>query len=553
MLGTQVGAYRILEQIGEGGMGSVWMAEHSMLGRRAAIKVLHREFSTRTEIVQRFFNEARAATAISDPGIVQIFDFGHHTDGSAYIVMELLAGETLDHRLRRLGRLALNDALRIMRQVASSLGAAHARGIVHRDLKPENIYLVPDPEVHSGERAKILDFGIAKLTGDPSMKTSTSLVMGTPMYMSPEQCRGSGQVDQRSDVYALGCVLFTLLAGSPPFNSDGAGELIAMHLREPPPPLSSRIPNVSPDLDRLLLACMAKDPGQRFQSATDLAQALGALLGVNSNVGWTHKTGPQLPNAYPGTNPTPSPSSQPTTLAGASGVHGATQPPPARSRALLFGGVAALAVAATVTVLAVTHSDPAPVVATAPPPTPIPPPVPVPVPVIAPLPPPTPAPMPADPDAAIAAHMKLVLGSFTHWATSHKGDLCPDLATIVGPPADPWGRPVVLTCIDQPADQIVGATSAGPDGAMGTADDISSWQLGRDVTALVRGKRWVASPAAIAAAARKPRPAPGPVVVAGKRPPTTSSSAIVDPFAPGKPAAPKPTVILDDNGIPVQR
>src|SRR5436190_4389467 len=187
--GTQVGAYRVLRRIGEGGMGSVWLAEHVMLGRRAAIKVLHPELSNRAEIVTRFFNEARAATSIGDPGIVQIFDFGHHSDGSAYIAMELLDGEPLDRRLARHGALGLPEALRIMRQVASTLGAAHARGIVHRDLKPENVFLVRDPEVPGGERAKILDFGIAKLTGDPSVKTSTSAVMGTPAYMSPEQCR----------------------------------------------------------------------------------------------------------------------------------------------------------------------------------------------------------------------------------------------------------------------------------------------------------------------------------------------------------------------------
>src|SRR3954471_413454 len=137
MLGSQVGAYRVLQQIGEGGMVTVWLAEHTMLGRRAAIKLLHPMFSARPDIVARFFNEARAATAISDPGIVQIFDFGHHVDGTAYIAMEMLEGEPLDRRLRRLGRLAPSDALRVMRQVASTLGVAHTRGIVHRDLKPE--------------------------------------------------------------------------------------------------------------------------------------------------------------------------------------------------------------------------------------------------------------------------------------------------------------------------------------------------------------------------------------------------------------------------------
>src|SRR5688572_1863220 len=164
--GAQIGAYRVLKQIGEGGMGAVWLAEHIALGRRAALKVLHAQYSVRPDVVQRFFNEARAATAIADPGIVQIFDFGNHTDGSAYIVMELLDGEPLDRRLARSGSLEVGDALRIMRQVASTLGAAHARGIIHRDLKPENIFMVRDPEVSGGERAKILDFGIAKLVGD---------------------------------------------------------------------------------------------------------------------------------------------------------------------------------------------------------------------------------------------------------------------------------------------------------------------------------------------------------------------------------------------------
>src|SRR5262250_2908278 len=179
MEGTQIGAYRMLRQIGQGGMGSVWLAEHIALGRRAALKMLHPEFSNRPDIVTRFFNEARAATAIADPGIVQIFDFGQHVDGTAYIAMEMLEGEPLDQRLRRLVRLRIDDALRIMRQIASTLGVAHARGIVHRDLKPENVFLVHDPEVIGGERAKILDFGIAKLTGDSSAQTNTSTVLGT--------------------------------------------------------------------------------------------------------------------------------------------------------------------------------------------------------------------------------------------------------------------------------------------------------------------------------------------------------------------------------------
>jgi serine/threonine-protein kinase len=259
-------------------MGSVWMAEHMMIGRRVAIKMLHAHISRQPDLTTRFFNEAKAAAAIQDAGIVQIFDFGHHTDGRAYIVMELLDGESLERRLERLGRLALGEALRIMHQVANSLGAVHQHGIVHRDLKPDNIFLVRDLVAAGGERAKILDFGIAKIAGASGMKTEISVVMGTPMFMSPEQCRGAGLVDQRSDVYSLGCVLFMLITGRTPFVAEGTGEIIAMHLREPAPAPSSLVLGVPHAVDALVLRCMEKDPARRFASAADLSDALAAQL-----------------------------------------------------------------------------------------------------------------------------------------------------------------------------------------------------------------------------------------------------------------------------------
>jgi eukaryotic-like serine/threonine-protein kinase len=276
--GAVIGSYHVGRKLGEGGMGAVYLGHHTLLGRRAAIKVLLPALSEREDLVNRFFNEARAATSISDPGVVQIFDFGYHTDGSAFIIMEYLDGESLDARLARFGRLPAADALRLARQAATSLAAAHAQNIVHRDLKPENIYLVRDPEVASGERVKILDFGIAKLSDDhPSrgamMKTQTGALMGTPVYMSPEQCRGASELDHRSDIYALGCVLFQLLVGVPPFDGEGMGEIIARHITEAP-----RAPGISPAVDAIVLRCLAKEPGERFQSMSELATAIGTAL-----------------------------------------------------------------------------------------------------------------------------------------------------------------------------------------------------------------------------------------------------------------------------------
>ncbi|MBE7453444.1 MAG: protein kinase [Kofleriaceae bacterium] len=298
-----------MRKLGEGGMGAVWLGEHTLLGRQAAIKVLLPELSANQGIVQRFFNEARAVTSIADPGIVQVFDFGFHADGSAYLVMELLEGEPMDARLRRIRRFSPADALRLMRQIATSLGAAHAKGVIHRDLKPENIFIVGDPAVTGGERPKILDFGIAKLGGDEpgKLKTRTGVLMGTPIYMSPEQCRGASNIDHRSDVYALGCVLFTMLVGHPPFDGEGTGDIIIAHARDAPPVPSTLAPGLTPDLDALVLRCLEKDPAARFQSMAELAQALAAveaslLHGAGAAPALPARPSQQIPSA-----PTPPP------------------------------------------------------------------------------------------------------------------------------------------------------------------------------------------------------------------------------------------------------
>jgi serine/threonine-protein kinase len=276
--GGTIGSYRVVRKLGEGGMGTVYLGEHTLLGRAAAIKVLLPSLLASEEIVQRFFNEARAVTRIADPGIVQVFDFGHQVDVGAYIIMELLEGESIGQRLRRIGRFEPLEALRLMRLVAGSLAAAHGKGIVHRDLKPENIFIVPDPGVPGGERAKILDFGIAKLAGDEAAtpRTRTGAVMGTPMYMSPEQCSGGGVIDHRSDIYAIGCVTFAMLTGRAPFDGPGSGDLIAAHLREPAPLASTRVRGLSGAIDALVQRCMQKSPAQRFSSMTEFGHALAA-------------------------------------------------------------------------------------------------------------------------------------------------------------------------------------------------------------------------------------------------------------------------------------
>ena len=321
MIGEVLGSYRVVSRLGAGGMGTVWLGEHQLLGSRAAIKVLLPEMSEQKRIVERFFDEARAATRIQDPGIVTVHEIGWHGT-SAYIVMEHLNGETLTSRLARYGNLPLQMALRLLQHCALAMASAHARGIVHRDLKPDNIFVVSDPAVPGGERTKILDFGIAKLIDDADAnhsRTQTGMIMGTPAYMSPEQCRGAGGVDHRTDVYALGCVMFAMLVGHPPFVASTAGDLIAHHLREEPAVPSSLRAEIPSALDELVLRCLAKSPDARYQSMTELVRAASQISGENMSI----ETIPPLIAATPRpsseTLATDSPAVVNTTMRGATG------------------------------------------------------------------------------------------------------------------------------------------------------------------------------------------------------------------------------------------
>jgi eukaryotic-like serine/threonine-protein kinase len=359
-VGSIIGSYRVVTRLGQGGMGAVFVAEHTLLGRRAAIKVLPAPQADDAAVVRRFFREAQIASAVADPGIVQVFDFGYHTDGSAYILMELLDGEPLDARLRRLGRLPPVAALRIARQIATSLAAAHARGIVHRDLKPENVVLVPDAAVAGGERAKILDFGIATVVSR-GRAGAPGPVMGTPLTMSPEQCRGSAELDHRSDIYSLGCVLFQLLVGRPPFEGDTAADVIARHLVEPPPVPSTLVPELPPDLDALVLCCLAKSPDARFQRMTELIAGIGMALPARPR-------GPRGPRP-----PTPVRRPAPITLVsrpvGSPALTEDVRAPDGRRRGwlALLVAVATLLASASATAVGIVHSGVAATAAPSPP------------------------------------------------------------------------------------------------------------------------------------------------------------------------------------------
>jgi serine/threonine-protein kinase len=281
--GTQIGKYTLRRKLGQGGFGSVFAGYDESLEREVALKILNAEHKASDDVMRRFLQEARLAARIGHPGITTVFECaqisntGTITDGIAYIAMELLDGESLAHRLHRSGRMTTATAMEIARQIASALEAAHKAGIVHRDLKPDNIFLVKDPAVPGGERVKVLDFGIAKLhhTQSSSVHTQTNEVFGTPRYMSPEQCRSATQIDQRSDIYTLGCILFELLTGRPPFVGQ-TGELFAQHLMVEAPSVLQFVRDTPYHVADLVKRMLAKSEAERPQTMADVQRELEA-------------------------------------------------------------------------------------------------------------------------------------------------------------------------------------------------------------------------------------------------------------------------------------
>ncbi|MBI1946277.1 MAG: serine/threonine protein kinase, partial [Deltaproteobacteria bacterium] len=367
-LGSVVGGYRLTDRLGKGGMGVVYRAEHQRLGKKVAIKMLRPDLAAEKGLVQRFFDEARAASRIGHDGIVQIFDFIEEGQHRCY-VMELLEGHALGAELTGTP-MAPERVVSIGVQVASALGAAHEAGVIHRDLKPDNVFLRRGTD--GAEQVKLLDFGIAKLKESDdagASLTQTGVVLGTPAYMSPEQLEGM-KVDARSDVYALGVLLYEMATGMRPFRGRTVAEVILKHVREPPVPPSKAAGVALPfALETTIMACLEKDRERRPQNMRDVASLLEDLPPSTQ----------ELPAAV---EPAPARAPAPRTAARPPTHTGATQPvstgslstgelaivrSPARSLAYALAGVAAAAVLGLAVWFGVAQLMAAQTAATAPP------------------------------------------------------------------------------------------------------------------------------------------------------------------------------------------
>jgi predicted Ser/Thr protein kinase len=264
----QYGQYRLTEEIGRGGMGVVYRGEHRLLKRPAAIKLIHPESAADEAAVARFEQEVQLSATLTHWNTVRIFDYGRTDHGDFYCVMELLEGLTLRSLLRSRGSLSLTETIDIAEQLCDGLQEAHGKGMVHRDLKPANVFLA---EAGGRDRVvKILDFGVATTTSSGESSESSAQLIGTPFYMSPEQIRRE-VIDQTSDLYAIGCLIFECVTGAPPFNVPNVQDVLACHLGSPPP--VDRLPAVPAGLRQLVTRCLLKDPAQRFQTAAELREA----------------------------------------------------------------------------------------------------------------------------------------------------------------------------------------------------------------------------------------------------------------------------------------
>src|SRR5436190_2423437 len=271
---TLAGKYLIEKLIKRGGMGSVYLGKHILMDKTVAIKVLRPSLALDDDVVRRFSREAKAASRISHPHAVSVTDFGESEDGVVFLVMEYLDGRSLKDVVKSEGPMQLDRVGEIVRQVAGALDAAHEQGVVHRDLKSDNIML---SKVTGGEWAKVLDFGIAKIQQSDSHDddiTAANLVIGTPQYMSPEQCSHSGPIDARSDVYSLGIIVYEMLAGHVPFSGESPTVIMMKQVQDTPPAILDARPDLPVAVSALISKALAKRPADRQQSAGELSKAL---------------------------------------------------------------------------------------------------------------------------------------------------------------------------------------------------------------------------------------------------------------------------------------
>ncbi len=274
------GKFRLDAMIGQGGMGSVWSATHLALGNRIAIKLVSREFVRSPDALRRFDAEAKAAARLQSRHVVQVYDSGTLEDSTPYIAMELLSGQTLQSRIESGGPVSLAETVDILAQASKGLGRAHALGIVHRDIKPDNIFLAQSPD-DEGYTVKILDFGVAKLSqasDRDSSSTKTGTVLGTPLYMSPEQARGLRGIDHRTDIYSLGLVAYTMLTGMVAFNGESFGDILLKICTEPLPRIGASV-SVPPALEAWFDHVCARDPAMRCGSTQEFMVTLRGAVG----------------------------------------------------------------------------------------------------------------------------------------------------------------------------------------------------------------------------------------------------------------------------------
>lgn len=286
--------YSLESKIGVGGMGTVYRARRLAIGDLAAVKILHPERLTDPNAVERFRREAQTAARLKHPNVVAIYDFGVSQEGLVYLVMELVEGESLRQRIERQGTIDPTTAAEVARQVCAALDEAHRQGVVHRDIKPDNILLQGLQTASSGLSVKVLDFGVAALRDITASKlTRTGNVVGTPHYMSPEQCMGE-ELDGRSDIYSFGVVLYEMLTGVVPFNSPTPTAIVVQQVNQAPPPMRDQNPNISPQVEAVVLRALKKQREARPQTAGDLARELTSALGGRI----TAPTSPSMPQIH---------------------------------------------------------------------------------------------------------------------------------------------------------------------------------------------------------------------------------------------------------------